>query len=94
MYIESKVNKLINSLLKNILLAARDDSRKMAVMFNMNPKTPTATSTIPLIRYRNIYTIVLSISENSGQKVSDETFMMDKSSEKMLDSANNSLIFI
>lgn len=82
MYIESKVNKLIKSLLKNILLAVREESIKMAVMFIMNPDTPTAHNTIPLIQYRNIETIVLSISENSGQKASVEIFILDKLSPK------------
>ena len=76
-YIVSNVNKLISNLLKNILFAAREDSMKMAVMFITNPKTPTITSTTPLIQYRNTETIVLSISENSGQNVSIEKFIVE-----------------
>ena len=91
MYIESKVNKLISNLLKNTLLLARDKSIKMAVILSMNPNTPTAHKTIPLIQYRNIETIVLSISENSGQKSSVEIFIF-KASETISGSSKNSLM--
>ena len=91
-YIESNVNKLINNLLKNILLAAREDSMKMAEMFIKNPKTPMVTSTTPFIQYRNAETIVLSISENSGQNVSIEKFIVEVSSDALFYTCSMSLI--